>query len=111
MVRTSPSRWLAPLAIVAVAGVAVAIVGSSGGSKAGPAATPALDGDLKRTTTTTSAPKTTTTEAGPATYTVKSGDTLSAISVDTGVSITRLQKLNPDIDVQALQLGQTLNLR
>jgi LysM repeat protein len=42
---------------------------------------------------------------------VRTGDTLSSISLDTGVSVDRLQELNPDVDVQALQPGQRLKLR
>ena len=45
------------------------------------------------------------------TYIVQSGDTLSAISLATGVPVERLQALNPDLDVQALQPGQRLKLR
>jgi LysM repeat protein len=45
------------------------------------------------------------------TYIVKSGDTLSAISLSTGVPVERLQTLNPDLDVQALQPGKRLKLR
>ena len=42
---------------------------------------------------------------------MRSGDTLSAISLETGVTVERLQALNPNIDVQALQPGQHLKLR
>jgi LysM repeat protein len=42
---------------------------------------------------------------------VRSGDTLSSISLETRVSVARLQTLNPDVDIQALQPGQRLRLR
>ena len=45
------------------------------------------------------------------TYEVQEGDTLTNISQKTGVPIQQLEKLNPDLDPQALQLGQELKLR
>jgi LysM repeat protein len=42
---------------------------------------------------------------------VKPGDSLSAISVKTHVSVATLEALNPGIDPNALQTGQRLTLR
>ncbi|CAB4932049.1 unannotated protein [freshwater metagenome] len=111
MSRRSPSRWLAPAALVLVVIAALVIVSSSGSG--GSAPTPAaLDQDLERAPVTATTPtKTAPAPAGPATYTVLSGDTLSSISVATNVSVARLQELNPDLDAQALQPGQQLKLR
>ena len=47
----------------------------------------------------------------PKFYIVRSGDTLSAISVKTGVPIATLQVLNPNLDPNALQTGQRIRLR
>lgn len=44
-------------------------------------------------------------------YEVEEGDNLTIISQKTGISVRTLQKLNPDLDPQALQLGQKLKLR
>ncbi len=44
-------------------------------------------------------------------YTVQEGDTLSAIAHKTGVSLARIERLNPDIDPQILVAGQELKLR
>ncbi len=44
-------------------------------------------------------------------YTVKSGDTLSAISARTGVSLPAIEQLNPGVNPGALQTGQRLRLR
>ncbi|HZK15884.1 MAG TPA: LysM domain-containing protein [Solirubrobacterales bacterium] len=44
-------------------------------------------------------------------YVVQSGDTLIEISEKTGVSVTRLQELNPELDPQILVAGQRLRLR
>lgn len=47
----------------------------------------------------------------PKKYEVQSGDTLSAIAAETGLSMSRIEELNPDIDPQALIEGQKLRLR
>jgi hypothetical protein len=44
-------------------------------------------------------------------YVVRPGDTLSAISVKTHVSISRLLSLNPLVSPNSLQTGQRLRLR
>lgn len=45
------------------------------------------------------------------TYTVKTGDTLTAISLKTGVPVAEILALNPEVDPQILIAGQTLKLR
>lgn len=45
------------------------------------------------------------------TYEVKEGDSLTAIASQTGVPVDRLEELNPDLDPQALTIGQKLKLR
>jgi LysM repeat protein len=47
----------------------------------------------------------------PKSYEVRSGDTLSAIAEKTGVEMSRIEQLNPEIDPQALIEGQKLKLR
>ena len=44
-------------------------------------------------------------------YVIKEGDTLTAIAASTGISVERIQALNPDLDPQALISGQSLKLR
>ena len=44
-------------------------------------------------------------------YVIQSGDSLSTISVKTGVSVPTLEALNPAINPNALQTGQRLRLR
>ena len=46
-----------------------------------------------------------------ATYTVETGDTLTSIAQETGVSVNRIIELNPDVDPQILATGETLKLR
>lgn len=47
----------------------------------------------------------------PAVYEVKSGDTLLAIASRTGVTVARIETLNPEVDPQILIAGETLKLR
>jgi LysM repeat protein len=100
MADRSPARFLAPLALIAVV-VAVALVIQ-----------------LSNTGTSTSAVSTTqrARHVRPAklrarVYVVRRGDNLTVIATKTGVSLDRLQQLNPGIDPQALQAGQRLKLR
>lgn len=44
------------------------------------------------------------------TYTVQSGDTLSTIAAQTGVDVQTLLELNEDVNPQALQAGDELQL-
>lgn len=44
-------------------------------------------------------------------YVVQNGDTLTSIARKKGVSVSRLQRLNPDVDPQILVSGQKLKLR
>ncbi|MGB7589508.1 MAG: LysM domain-containing protein [Solirubrobacterales bacterium] len=47
----------------------------------------------------------------PAAYVVQNGDTLISIAHKTGVSVARIQALNPSVDPQILISGQKLKLR
>ena len=44
-------------------------------------------------------------------YVVKPGDSFGSIAEKTGVSIAQLEQLNPDVDPQALVVGQRIKLR
>jgi LysM repeat protein len=104
--RRTPARWLAPLALVTCAVAVYAVV----------------DNTLLKDDTTSSGTPTTTTRSSPAKktaskkkskrrmYTVKSGDTLSAISIKTGVSLATIQRLNPKLDADTLHAGQHVRL-
>jgi hypothetical protein len=47
----------------------------------------------------------------PASYVVQNGDTLTSIAHRTGVSVARIQRLNPGVDPQILIAGEKLKLR
>ena len=99
----SPLRLLAPVAlIVATLAFFVILTGSGddeGRSGSGTAVQRTDTGGDRR-------------DGGsqPETYEVQSGDTLDAISAETGVSVERIQALNPDVDPQSLIAGQELKL-
>ena len=103
--RRSTARLLAPLALV-LAAVAVLLViqaskGSDGGSK-----------DSAATTTSTEQqPTQTTKQRVRPSYTVKLNDNLGLIAEKTGVSVARLEELNPELDPQNLIVGQKIKLR
>jgi LysM repeat protein len=44
-------------------------------------------------------------------YVVQNGDTLTSIARETGVSVARLEALNPGVDPQILISGEKLKLR
>jgi LysM repeat protein len=105
MSHRSPARWLAPLALLLVVMAVAAVVlrpdeptGSASGT--GSATTRAVSDGGESTSKTRRR-----------TYRVRSGDTLTSISIRTGVSIARLQALNPELDSDALQTGQRIKLR
>jgi LysM repeat protein len=50
-------------------------------------------------------------ESVPATYEVKSGDTLISIAHRNGVTVARIEALNPEVDPQILIAGETLKLK
>ena len=52
-------------------------------------------------------------DAGPApkSYVVQNGDTLTSIAHRAGVSVARIQELNPGVDPQILVSGEKLKLR
>ena len=113
MLAGNPARLLAPLALVAAA-LAIFLVVRSETSGGDPASSPA-----RPAATTTEGTSTTSRSGGsgkgsskrPRTYTVRPGDVLSGIAEKTGVPLSRLEELNPDVDPQALRNGQKLKLR
>jgi LysM domain len=95
----NPGRYLTPAALLAVT-VAVVLVVSAGLShnRHAQASRPPA-----RLPSTRRGPRHTF-------YVIKTGDSLSAISLKTGVSVTTLESLNPSVDPNALQAGHRLRL-
>jgi LysM repeat protein len=112
--RRSPLRWLAPIALVACA-VAVYSVVDAGllSDDSGPSrSTAAKSSAAENTRTVSERSKSSSSKRRrrTRTYTVKAGDTLSSIAVKTGLSLERIQRLNPKLDSNSLQTGQRVKL-
>ena len=103
-----PARLMAPLALVAAAVAVVLVVQSSGSSSKG-TSSPAASTSPSTRTAGRSSP-TLTSRPPRHSYTVKAGDTLSGIAQATGVSLSRIEALNPHVDAGALRTGQKLKL-
>jgi hypothetical protein len=115
--RRSPLRFLAPMALVLFA-VAFFVVltgartSDGGGEGAATATRPAAsetEADAQRERGDRSGGEGQRTRARS--YRVRPGDTLGVIAERTGLSVERLQELNPDLDPQALATGKRLKLR
>ena len=111
MAARSPARFLAPLALLGFVLALFLVVsnstsnGGSGGNDATPTeqratATPAANGG-----------KSSSGKRGKRFYTVKVGDTPSAIAEKTGVPLSQIEQLNPDLDPQTLSPGERIKLR
>ena len=107
--RRRLSRLFAPLALVAVvAALAVVVINSN-----------VVNGDegdggertTERTSTGAEEQSDRPRRRTRARYTIKTGDTLGGIAEKTGVSVERLEALNPELDPQALVAGQRIKLR
>jgi LysM repeat protein len=105
--RRSIGRWLAPVALITCA-VAVYVVVDNTLLKNDSASN---SGTTQQTTTTKSTSKKSAKgHKRRRAYVVKSGDTLSAISIKTGVSMTTIQRLNPKLQADTLHAGQRVRL-
>jgi LysM repeat protein len=104
-----PIHLLAPLALAAVAVAVAFVIANSdvtgGGDENGGAAAPTQATDTE--TETTSRPG----RRQRRNYTVRPGDSFGSIAERTGVSVEQLEALNPEVDPQALVVGQRIRLR
>jgi LysM repeat protein len=101
----SVGRWFTRvLAVLAVAGAAIALfVVISNSLESSPS-----DGKGGERSTQKREQKA---QSTPQTVVVQPGDTLAQIAEDNGVTVERIEQLNPEIDPQALPSGATLKLR
>ena len=99
----APARVLATIALAMAALVLVATIAIS------------LDGDSRDSGSKAPAGEVTAKRPGgeevAAAYVVQNGDTLTSIAHKTGVSVARIQELNPGVDPQILISGEKLQLR
>lgn len=108
--RRIPGRLLAPLALVAFA-VAFFIVVASSGVLGGGSGSDSSSSKTTQQATKRNRAAFRSNGKPKRVYVVKSGDSLVGIAEKTGISVDRLQQLNPDVDPQALIAGQRLKLR
>lgn len=101
----NPARYLAPLAIAAVAVAAYLILHSALIHKHTAPPLPVVQSST--TQTTTARPVSSKAKF----YVVRPNDTLSRIAARTGVSLSTIERLNPGINPDALHPSQRLRLR
>lgn len=105
-------RILAPVSVGVFAVAILAVLIASGALSGGGSADPVADRADERRSDRTERRRTPRERSrGRATYTVEAGDTLGSIAEDTGVSVERLQEINPQLDPQTLATGQRIKLR
>jgi LysM repeat protein len=105
MAGRSPARFLAPLALVAFVVALLMILQAGGDDQSGEE--PATNSSKPAATATASPKK----KRKRRVYVVKPGDTPSGIAEKTGVPLSQILELNPDLDDQTLTVGDKIRLR
>jgi LysM repeat protein len=103
--RSRITRWVAPVAFLAVITIGALVVRAGFEHGKHPAKVP--------TTTVTSKTKKTHGHHRPGhrrMYTIQSGDTLASIATKEGTTVARLEQLNPGIDPTALRVGTKIRV-
>jgi LysM repeat protein len=106
--RRRIGRWLAPVALITCAVAVYAVVDNTLLKK--DSASSNSGGTQQTTSTKSTSKKGAKPRKRRHAYVVKSGDTLSAISIKTGVSMTTIQRLNPKLQADTLHAGQRVRL-
>ena len=106
--RRSIGRWLAPVALITCAVAVYAVVDNT--LLKNDSASSGNSSTQQTTTTKGTSKKGTKTRKRRRAYVVKSGDTLSAISIKTGVSMATIERLNPKLQADTLHAGQRVRL-
>lgn len=110
--RATVARYAAPAALLAAVTVAVLLIRAGLGGGGSPAT--ALGRVSHATTRTVTARTRTATvprTAPRVTYTVQSGDTFGSIAAREGVPVAQLERLNPGVSSNSLQVGQRLRIK
>jgi LysM repeat protein len=105
MAARRPARFLAPLALLAVVAALWMVLSHSSSNSTGGSGTQAGQ------QSTPPPAKKQHHKHHKRFYVVKTGDTPSGIAAATGVSLARIERLNPGLDPQALAPGRRLKLR
>ena len=111
----SSARYAAPVAFLAAVTVAALLIRSGLDGRQTSVPPPATTAETPAATTvatpgTTTAPATTAPAEGE-TYEIQAGDTLDKIAIEFDTTVEQLLVLNPDVDPNSLQLGQTIRVK
>ena len=111
--RSRLARYAAPAVFLLGVTIAVLLIRSGlGGSGGTPQ--PTL-GPVTHPTTVQVSPTTvterSTTTSGAQFYTVRRGDTFGAIAATEGTTVAELERLNPGVSSNALQVGQKIRVK
>jgi hypothetical protein len=104
MAARQPGRYLAPISLLAIVVAIFLLVNANQGGTGRASTSPAIPRTLAHSPGHLA-------DTRARFYVVRPGDTLSDISVRTGISLATLESLNPGLDPNALQTGQRLRLR
>ena len=112
--RQGLARYVAPAAFLLAITIAVLLIRSGlGGSHSStptvstPTTAPVTTEQTRTTATTTG----TTTPAGATFYVVQKGDTFGAIATKQGTTIAEIERLNPGVSSNSLQVGEKIRVR
>jgi LysM repeat protein len=106
--RRRIGRWLAPVALITCAVAVYAVVDNT--LLKDDSASSSSDSTQQTTSTKSTSKKGAKARKRRRTYVVKAGDTLSAISIKTGVPLATIQRLNPKLEADTLHAGQRVRL-
>jgi LysM repeat protein len=109
MAARSPARFLAPLALLGFVVALLLVVSHSTGG--GSSDNGARTNQLSPSASPSARSGGKSSSKGPRFYKVKAGDTPTSIASKTGVSLTQIEQLNPNLDPQALSPGARIKLR
>jgi LysM repeat protein len=111
--HSSPARLIAPTALVVFAITALVIIATAGGSdhKSDSGPTKAEQRDLHLRKSRARRARAPSRRLTQSVYIVRTGDTLGSIAEKAGLTVERLQELNPSLDPQNLLSGQRIKLR
>jgi LysM repeat protein len=112
MAARTPARFLAPIALVAFAFALYTVVQNArdNAGTSSSSATPAQTASPKSGSSAKSGKKSAKSHLKKA-HRVQAGETPSSIALKYGITVKQLEKLNPDMDPQALTVGERLRLR
>ncbi len=108
--RPHVARYAAPAAFLLGVTIAVLLIRSGLGGGVHPATT-VKPVTHPATTSASTSTKRTSTAPGARFYTVQTGDTFGSISASTGTSVSDLERLNPGVSSNTLQVGQKLRVK